>query len=43
LSDAYWVEIRPAALKRLDGIHPRDRARILHRITALADNPRPAG
>ncbi len=43
MSDSYRVEVRPAALKQLDGIHPPDRARILRRIAVLADNPRPYG
>jgi mRNA interferase RelE/StbE len=40
---AYTVEWERLALKQLDGIDAPDRARILSRVTALADNPRPSG
>jgi mRNA interferase RelE/StbE len=39
----YIVELRPAARKQLDGINAKDRARILRRLAALTNGPRPAG
>ncbi|MET8908403.1 type II toxin-antitoxin system RelE/ParE family toxin [Micromonospora sp. NPDC004551] len=39
----YKVEIRPSALKSIDKIDRQSRARVLRRIQALAEDPRPAG
>jgi mRNA interferase RelE/StbE len=39
----YTVELRPAARKQLDRVTAKYRARILRRLTALADDPRPPG
>jgi len=43
LNSRYKVELRPAARKQLDRITSKDRARILRRLTTLAEDPRPAG
>lgn len=40
---AYRIEVRPAALKALRGIHPNDRARVQGAIALLAQDPRPPG
>ena len=37
------VDLRPVVRKQLDRITAKDRARILRRLAALADDPRPAG
>lgn len=37
----YRIEIRPAALRSLRRVHPRDRARIEGAIELLAHDPRP--
>ena len=37
----YRIELRPAAVKALRKIDPRDRARIRGVISLLADDPRP--
>lgn len=39
----YRIEVRPAALKALRGIHPADRARVQGAIALLAVDPRPPG
>jgi mRNA interferase RelE/StbE len=39
---SYEVVIDPGALKDLEGLHPRDRQRIVARLEGLADDPRPA-
>lgn len=39
----YRIEVRPAALKALRGIHPTDRARIHGAIALLGEDPRPPG
>jgi mRNA interferase RelE/StbE len=43
VSGGYTVEVRPAASKQITAITPRDRARILRKVAALADDPRPPG
>jgi len=43
VSPRYTVELRPVVRKQLDRITAKDRARILRRLAALADDPRPAG
>ncbi len=43
MSPRYTVELRPVVRKQLDRITAKDRARILRRLAALADDPRPAG
>jgi mRNA interferase RelE/StbE len=41
---AYRLLIKPSAVKEIDAIEPkRDRQRVVARIQALADEPRPAG
>ena len=41
---AYRVRIKPSAVRELEAIEPRTlRRRIVARITALADDPRPPG
>lgn len=39
----YKIEFKPSVWKDLDGVPKADRRRILRRVTALADDPRPAG
>lgn len=39
----YGVEFRPAAFKQLQGLGHRERRRIVRRIEALAEDPRPGG
>ena len=39
----HGLQIRPSALKELDGLADRDRARVARRIDSLAENPRPHG
>jgi mRNA interferase RelE/StbE len=39
----YRLEIAPSAARELSGIPRRDLRRIVARIQALADDPRPAG
>ena len=42
--ERYKVLIKPSAVKELERIsRQKDRQRIVERITALADNPRPPG
>ncbi|WP_236793854.1 type II toxin-antitoxin system RelE/ParE family toxin [Amycolatopsis sp. GM8] len=43
MSDPYGIEWRPAARKELDRLDRPVRARILRKIAALADDPRPHG
>lgn len=40
---AYRVAFRVSAVRELEAIHPRDRARVFARIEALAGEPRPPG
>ena len=40
---SYSVEIKRSAAKVLDGLPSKDGLRLLARIQALADDPRPAG
>ena len=40
---AYQVVFRASADRELDGLHPRDLARVFARIEALAGDPRPHG
>ena len=37
----YRIELRPAAIRALRGIHPRDRDRIRGAIALLGEDPRP--
>jgi mRNA interferase RelE/StbE len=39
----YKLLIKPSAVKEIETIPRKDRARILQRIQGLADNPRPQG
>ncbi len=39
----YRIEFRPAAVKQLQALQRRDQRRIVRRIEALADDPRPDG
>jgi mRNA interferase RelE/StbE len=39
----YRVEFKASALKELDALQRREQARIIPRINALANNPRPHG
>lgn len=39
----YRIELRPAAIRALRAVHPRDRGRIQGAIRLLADDPRPPG
>jgi mRNA interferase RelE/StbE len=40
----YKIYIKPTAVKEIDAVpHKKDRQRIVHRIQALADDPRPPG
>lgn len=43
MSGPYSIEWRPSARKELDRLDRPVRARILRKIAALADNPRPHG
>ena len=40
---SYRVLIKPSAANELESIPRKDRARIAAKISALGDNPRPAG
>ena len=40
---SYSVRIKPSAVKELEAIPRKDRLRIVAKIRALADNPRPIG
>ena len=40
---SYSVEIKRSAAKEIEGLPRKDRGRIIERIRALADEPRPAG
>jgi mRNA interferase RelE/StbE len=40
---SYGIELRPAAVRALRTVHPRDRARIQGAIRLLAEDPRPPG
>ena len=40
---SYSVEIKRSAAKELEHLPPKDRARIVTRIRALAGDPRPSG
>ncbi len=37
----YRIELRPAAVRALRSVHPRDRGRIQGAIRLLAEDPRP--
>jgi mRNA interferase RelE/StbE len=39
----HGLRIRPSALQELQALQDRDRARVVRRIDALAENPRPPG
>ena len=39
----YRIEVRPAAVRALRKVHPRDRPRIQGAIRLLAEDPRPPG
>lgn len=39
----YRIEVRPAAIRALRGIHPGDRDRIRGAIALLGEDPRPPG
>lgn len=39
----YRIELRPAAIRTLRSVHPRDRGRIQGAIRLLAEDPRPPG
>ena len=39
----YRISIKPSAVKELEDIPRKDRLRIIGRIKALADDPRPPG
>jgi mRNA interferase RelE/StbE len=41
--DSYTVEIKPSARKELEALPNQILARVIAKIEALADNPRPAG
>lgn len=41
--ESYKLRIKPSAVKELEGLPIDDRRRIVERITALAEQPRPAG
>jgi mRNA interferase RelE/StbE len=43
MSDRYSVEVEPTARKRLNGIDPPHRARILRTLASLEQDPRPPG
>jgi mRNA interferase RelE/StbE len=43
VSERYTVEFERSARKELDRLDQQVRARILRKIAALANNPRPAG
>lgn len=43
MSGRYTVEFERSARKELDSLDQQVRARIVRKIAALADNPRPAG
>ncbi|MGH3612661.1 MAG: type II toxin-antitoxin system RelE family toxin [Pseudonocardia sp.] len=43
MSERYGLEWRPAARKELDRLDRPVRARILRKVDALADDPRPPG
>ena len=40
---SYRIELRPAAIRALKGVHPRDRDRIRGAIALLGEDPRPPG
>ena len=40
---SYSLEIKRSAAKELDQLPPKDRGRVVARIQALADDPRPVG
>jgi len=40
---SYNLHIKPAAIKELEAIPKKDRGRVVAKIRALADHPRPAG
>ena len=40
---SYSIEIKRSAAKELTQLPPKDRGRIIARIQALADDPRPVG
>lgn len=39
----YRIELRPAAVKALRRVHPKDRTRIQGAIALLGEDPRPPG
>ena len=40
---SYRVQIKRSAAKEVEGVPRKDRARIIERIRALSEDPRPAG
>ena len=40
---SYKISIKPSAVKELEAIPQKDRARIVYRIQGLAEDPRPPG
>ena len=40
---SYSLRIKPSAVKEIEAVPKKDRQRIVSRIRALADNPRPVG
>ena len=40
---SYKLLIRPSAVKEIEAIPKKDRARIVKKIQGLSENPRPAG
>ncbi len=41
--ESYRVLIKPSAVREIESIPKKDRLRIVRRIQALSENPRPAG
>ncbi len=39
----YEIRIKPSAVREIEGLPERDRRRVVRRIAALADDPRPPG
>jgi mRNA interferase RelE/StbE len=40
---SYNIFIKPSAAKETEALHKKDRLRVINRIQALSENPRPAG
>ena len=40
---SYRLLIKPSAVKELESLPHKDRRRVIHRVQALAEEPRPAG